>query len=135
MSDFLGTGWSYPPTFSKAKGTVEMTVGEEDINRSLDILLSTRLGERIMAHKYGCNLNDLNFEPLNTNTQTFISGLVEEAIAVYEPRIVADNIEIRYTRHLEGVVEIIITYTIAATNNRFNYVYPFYLEEGTFVDK
>ena len=68
MSDFLGTGWSYPPTFSKHKGTVEMTVGETDINRSLDILLQTHLGERILAHGYGCNLSDLNFQPLNNNT-------------------------------------------------------------------
>ena len=45
---FLGTGWSFPPEFSKNEKRVKMTSGEEDIKKSLEILLTTSLGERVM---------------------------------------------------------------------------------------
>ena len=87
QTSFLGTGWSFPPTFSKIKKGVEMTSDEEDIQSSLRILLSTAVGERIMQPKYGCNLDDLIFEPLNTTIKTYIRGLVKQAILIFEPRI------------------------------------------------
>ncbi|MCB9234936.1 MAG: GPW/gp25 family protein [Bacteroidia bacterium] len=134
MKDFLGTGWSYPPTFSKATGTVNLTSGEEDIERSLEILLSTRLGERILQHDYGSDLTELNFEPLSTTTQTRITSLVKTAILLHEPRIVVNKINLDASRQYEGFVELTLNYTITSTNNRFNFVYPFYLQEGTFVE-
>ena len=54
-NNFLGKGWSFPPAFSRGAKTVEMTTQVEDIERSLEILLTTSLGERIMQPRYGCN--------------------------------------------------------------------------------
>ena len=54
-SSFLGTGWSFPPTFRKGGADVEMAAGSEDIHQSLQILLSTRLGERILQPEFGCD--------------------------------------------------------------------------------
>ena len=34
-------------------------------------------------------------------------------------------------RELEGVVLIEITYRVRTTNSRFNFVFPFYKQEGT----
>ena len=48
---FLGTGWSFPPEFNNMTGTVEMVSNVDDINQSLQILLSTTLGERVMQPK------------------------------------------------------------------------------------
>ncbi|MCB0636514.1 MAG: GPW/gp25 family protein, partial [Lewinella sp.] len=68
--NFLGTGWSFPPTFQKSAPGVDMTTGEPDIDRSLEILLGTALGERVMLPEYGCNMEDLLFEPIDTGLQT-----------------------------------------------------------------
>ena len=62
---FLGTGWSFPPEFQKENNTVKMLTDEDDIKSSLEILLSTRLGERIMVPGYGCNLDELLFKSYN----------------------------------------------------------------------
>ncbi len=45
---FQGKGWSFPPEFDKTtvQGVI-ITEGEDDIQRSLQILLGTQLGERI----------------------------------------------------------------------------------------
>ena len=130
-SDFLGTGWDFPPTFRRGKKGVAMTNGAEDIQRSLHVLLSTTLGERVMLPDYGCDLTNLIFEPLTTTFKTYIEGLVRTAIDRYEPRINADRITINDDDELNGVVEVEVDFTIRTTNTRHNYVYPFYLTEGT----
>jgi hypothetical protein len=134
-TSFLGTGWSFPPEFSKKAEQVRMSSGEVDIEESLHILLSTRLGERLMHPDYGCDLTDMIFEPLSVSVRTFISNLVETAILYHEPRILLHKVELLSDSENEGVVKINIEYTISATNSRKNYVYPFYLNEGTSVEK
>ena len=127
---FLGTGWSFPPTFVQSSHSVAMTSDEEDIRASLEILLSTTIGERVMQPKYGCNLHRLLFEPLDTTLQAYMKDLIKTAILYFEPRIILDDV-ILEPEPLEGRVVIEIHYTIAGTNTRNNFVYPFYIEEGT----
>ncbi|MFD1163829.1 MULTISPECIES: GPW/gp25 family protein [Hwangdonia] len=128
---FLGTGWSFPPEFDKAKKTVVMTSDEIDIKKSLEILLATRLGERIMQPTYGCNLEELMFKPLNTTLKTFVVDLIKTAILYHEPRIDVEKIDIDPTNELQGELLIVIDYRVRATNSRANLVYPFYKAEGT----
>src|SRR5665213_3552856 len=86
-NSFLGRGWSFPPTFDQPSGEVDMLNGYEDIESSLQILLSTRLGERVMQPKYGCNTDDMIFETLDTTLETEMKNRIEVAILFYEPRI------------------------------------------------
>lgn len=130
---FLGTGWSFPPAFSSDSGSVEMVSAEQDINQSLNILLSTSLGERVMQPQYGCNLQDYLFEPLNATIIGFIKDLVTNAILFYEPRIIAQKIEVSAAGDadiIEGRFIISVEYSIPNTNSRFNYVYDYYLNEA-----
>ncbi len=127
---FIGTGWGFPPTFRKTDQAMEMASGREDIEHSLEILLGTHVGERIMQPKYGCNLDRLIFEPLDSTLISYVKELIETAILYFEPRIIVNDILLE-TIHNEGKLEITIDYTIAVTNTRFNYVYPFYKTEGT----
>lgn len=127
---FLGRGWSFPPEFNNESRAVKMLEDEEDIRSSLQILLSTRPGERIMVPGYGCNLDELLFSPLNLTIKTYVVDLIRTAILYYEPRIDVNKIEIDPTDESHGVLLIQIEYTIRATNSRMNMVYPFYIEEG-----
>ena len=128
---FLGTGWSFPPKFNKKSKRVEMISDVEDIKSSLEILLSTRLGERIMVPNYGCNLDDLVFENLDKTFETFITEIIRIAILYHEPRIDLESIEYQADNANEGVLLIVINYKIRATNSRENFVFPFYKNEGT----
>lgn len=130
-NSFLGTGWGFPPQFNKAAGAVRMTSDAEDIKKSLEILLSTRLGERIMRPKYGCNLEDLLFNPLNRTLKTYVTELINNAILYYEPRIDVEKTDITQGDELKGELLIKLDYRIRATNARKNLVFPFYKEEGT----
>ncbi|MBN8668816.1 MAG: GPW/gp25 family protein [Chitinophagales bacterium] len=129
-SQFIGTGWAFPPAFDQATGGTVMSTGYEDIGGSLHILLSTTLGERVMRPDYGCNLRDYVFSPLNTSMEAYIRKLVEDAIIYYEPRITLEKLGVEF-RDTEGLLLITIDYMIDATNSRANYVYPYYIKEGT----
>ena len=131
IKSFLGTGWNFPPAFSSAVPGPAMISDEDDIRSSLEILLTTRQGERVMRPDYGCNLDELVFEPLTTTFKTYIKDLIATAILYYEPRIDVDKIELDDTGELEGKILIIIEYKIKSTNSRFNFVFPFYRREAT----
>lgn len=130
-NNFLGTGWGFPPEFDSKEGKLLMVSNELDIEQSLHILLTTKLGERIMVPKYGCNLEDMLFQPLNLTVKTEIQDRVKTAILYHEPRIDAEKIEVDDSNQLEGEILIEVHYRVRATNSRKNLVFPFYIKEGT----
>lgn len=128
---YLGTGWSFPPTFNKNSATVEMIKEVEDIESSLEIILGTKPGERTMRPDFGCNLENLLFESITTTLKTYITDIIKTAILHFEPRIILNKVDLSESEELDGVVLITLIYTVRTTNTRFNYVYPFYKNEGT----
>ena len=125
--DFLGQGWSFPPSFSKVQHQVNMVSGIDDIYQSLEILFTTSLGERIM-NNYGCGLADSMFDALNTGMLAYLQNLIETAILYHEPRIDAENVSLEVDEN-NGTLWINIDFTVRTDNSRFNFVYPFYLNE------
>ena len=130
QNTFLGRGWGFPPTFLKTKKGVEMLSDAEDVRSSLEILLSTSVGERFLRPTFGCELSKLLFEPLDTTLKTYIKDLVSDAILLHEPRVQLNEVTLA-TNDAAGTINISVMYTVLATNTRYNYVYPFYLTEGT----
>ncbi|WP_340065865.1 GPW/gp25 family protein [Ascidiimonas aurantiaca] len=129
---FLGQGWSFPPTFSNnGNRGIIMVANEEDIRQSLEILLSTSLGERTMLPEYGCDLQSYLFDTISNSKVHFLKELVRTAIINYEPRIDLNEVLIDYSDYQEGIIRIELDYTIETTNTRFNLVFPYYKVEGT----
>jgi phage baseplate assembly protein W len=131
---FLGTGWNFPPSFRREWYGVEMLSGEDDIRSSIGIILSTIPGERVMLPNFGCNLQPYVFDTMNPANTTLIEKIVHDALVFHEPRIIVGDITTTADQEL-GVLNIDIQYTVIATNTRYNYVYPFYINEATNVDR
>ncbi len=129
--EYLGSGWSFPPNFNKTPLGVTMLREEADIASSLEILLSTSPGERVMQPLYGCNLSELVFESLDTRMKTLMADKVESAILYFEPRIELESVKLDDSLESEGVALIKVIYRVKSTNSRFNFVFPFYKREGT----
>ncbi len=128
---FLGTGWKFPPAFSRESAGVEMVSAAGDIRESLWILLSTSPGERVMVPEFGCALWRVVFEKLDVTTITEIQELVRRAILNWEPRVTVDDVTAETAPGVAGLVHINVAYTIRSTNARSNLVYPFYVHEAT----
>lgn len=126
--NFLGRGWKYPLSFTKAG--VLMSEAEDDIDESLRILLTTYPGERIMHPDFGCRLRDYCFRNYDGEFVALIVDEIQRAILFHESRINVENIVVARPDE-NGVVKIKIEYTVRLTNTRRNMVFPFYLNEGT----
>ena len=94
---FLGQGWSFPPTFSKAVGGMKLESGGNDIRDSLEILLSTLPGERKMNPEYGCDLTPLLFESLTLSLRKRMSEKIKDSILRFEPRILIEQVSFDMT--------------------------------------
>ena len=128
---FLGTGWGFPPEFSRKEGAVRMVSGAQDIDESLRILLATVPHERIMQPAYGCGMKKHVFDTISETTLTLLKDAIERAVLHFEPRIDLDAVDVDERGAMEGVLVIHLHYTIRTTNSRSNLVYPFYFREAT----
>lgn len=129
---FLGKGWGFPPTFNnKNNRGIEMVHGETDIKQSLEILMSTSLGERTMLPEYGCDLQTYLFESISNSKRYFLRDLIKDAILNFEPRIQLNEVIIDSSGFQEGIIRIKLDYSVRTTNTRFNLVFPYYKIEGT----
>lgn len=127
---FLGNGWNFPPKLEGKGVPTQMVANEENIQQSLWTLLSTSPGERVHRYEYGCPLRKYTFEVMDIATQTMLRDEIERAIILFEPRVELNAVTFEVIQD-EGVLRILLDYTIRQTNRRTNMVYPFYLNEGT----
>lgn len=128
---YIGRGWKFPVSFSKDTNTADMLTGEEDIRSSLDVLFSTRISERVMNPDFGSELDHFLFSGITESTLTYIRAVVTNSILYNESRIIVDQVDVIPVDSLAGQLQIVVTYRISDTNNRYNFVYPFYLQDAT----
>lgn len=128
---FLGRGWSFPVTFAGQGRSVVIAEAEEDVRQSLEILLSTSLGERVLNPTFGWKRDALMFEPLSTSFAAYLAREIENAILFFEPRIELNVVNFENATNREGLVLIRLDYTVRTTNTRTNLVFPFYVTQAT----
>ncbi len=131
MQSFLGTGWSFPPSFDKVNHQVRMVDDTEDIEESIRIILGTIPGERLMQPEFGCDLKRLVFEKIDSTLTAGLNHLIYHSLLNFEPRVNFIDAEIISRDELDGILHIRVHYSIIITNTRHNIVFPFYLLEGT----
>ncbi|HVY04707.1 MAG TPA: GPW/gp25 family protein [Burkholderiales bacterium] len=129
MSDFLGTGWSFPPQFEKDAG-VTMVSGEEDIAQSLRILFGTQRGERPFQSEYGLDMQTLQFESMSTTMVTLLEDRIKISVLLYEPRIEPIAVRVTTPDAYSGQLQVELEYRVRATNSRYNLVFPFYRSDS-----
>jgi len=127
--DFLGTGWSYP-VGTDNQGNVRMEDGEDNVEKSVRMILGTAKGERVMRPEFGCEIHDLVYSSLSPTTLNRIEESVRTALVRWEPRIDVESIDATPDSSNPGRVLIEIEYWVESTNSRSNMVYPFYVQEG-----
>lgn len=132
---FLGRGWAFPPRFGAGGSQVQTVSEREDIEQSLGLVLATRPGERVMQDDFGCELGEFLFEEITDGLIGRLRSVIEDAILHHEPRVHLDEVDVTADDALAGLLHITVSYTVRATNSRYNMVYPFYLNEATAPDR
>jgi uncharacterized protein len=127
---FLGRGWKFPVRLEPATGNIAMSEYEQDIDEAIRIILGTAPGERLMRPDFGCGIHRLVFDTISRATIGLVESRVREAMVKFEPRIEVLALEVSTKDAANGRLEILLKYRVRETNNEFNLVFPFYLNEG-----
>ncbi|MCB0912520.1 MAG: GPW/gp25 family protein [Propionibacteriaceae bacterium] len=123
-ADLIGTGWAYP-TRVGADGAVALAGGTQEIEGAIRCILDTRIGERVLRPEFGSRIWESMFEPVTARTLGAVEQATREAITRWEPRIVLESVDATAGEE-DGLVLVEIRYSVRATNDRRNLVYPFY---------
>lgn len=130
QGDFRGTGWRFP-IIPQAGGALGYIDGDEGVAASVELLLRTVTGERVMRPEFGVTVPDLIFEPGSEQNLFAVEQAVRDAIVRWEPRI-----EIEVVRAVRDGVDVVVElrYRVLRTNTTRNLVFPFYVASGTAVE-
>lgn len=128
--DFLGIGFKFPIQADKMTGKIMTSYYEDDIKESIHIIMKTRKGERIMHPEFGCGIHEYSFAVMDYTSIKIMENEVRAALTMWEPRIIKVDVNIRSDIRDSGLLNIQIGYVVRSTNNPYNLVYPFYLNEG-----
>ncbi|HEY9850961.1 MAG TPA: GPW/gp25 family protein [Leptolyngbyaceae cyanobacterium] len=125
QNDYIGSGLAFPLQIS-VQGGVQTSSSTQNIEESIIIILRTDLGERVYRPNFGSRLSELVFEPLNVQTLMLIRLYVEEALKMWEPRIILKEVRAD-PDPIRGRVDIEIVYQPKNSPDTRSLVYPFYL--------
>jgi phage baseplate assembly protein W len=131
QKEFLGSGWSFPVTFSAENHQLQLTKYETNINEMINLIMQTTFGERPFSPQFGSGLQTFFFRDMRPTLQGEIREAVKTALLNNEPRIKVLAVQVAFADLQDGLVEVTIDYIFNQTNTRHNYVYPFYIKEGT----
>ncbi|PZO53772.1 MAG: baseplate protein, partial [Phormidesmis priestleyi] len=120
-------GWAFPPTLDD-QGQVNMSLYESAVRQSIWMILSTAPGERLMRPDFGCSIQNQVFMPNSADITGRIVSDVQRSLIEWEPRIDVLSVDVSPEAAQPNCLLIQINYQVRTTNNRFNLVYPFYLE-------
>lgn len=125
-AEFLGRGWRFP-ILPDAAGALAYSEGGVHIEHSLQLILMTTLGERVMRPGFGCEAPDLVFAPGSVQYLRLLESSVRKAVRDFEPRVELEFVNAELSPDEHNRVTVHIGYKIRGANSRNNLVFPFYL--------
>jgi phage baseplate assembly protein W len=125
----IGRGWHFPPALDE-RGTVALTSDENEIEQSIQIIMNTAPGQRVMRPEFGCRIHELVFAPNNATTAGLAIRYVNEALGQWEPRITVRRVDVNSDPKDDARLLISIDYQVNARHSNRSLVYPFYLIPG-----
>jgi phage baseplate assembly protein W len=121
---WVGVGWRQP--VRPQAGGLGLLTGPELIRQSIETILDTEPGERVMLPGFGCGLRRYLMAPNTTSVRTSIQAEVTQALTLWEPRIRLTEVSVTPGEE-PTLLWIDIGYVRLIDLRPDNLVYPFYL--------
>lgn len=125
----LGVGFPFP--LRPESGRLQWAEYEAAVERSIQDILETSPGERVMRRDYGAGLRDFVFAPNTKATHGALAAAVRRALINLEHRVDVEGVRVSADQTHPNLLLIDLDYVVRRTNSAHNRVFPFYLNEGT----
>ena len=129
-NSFLGVGWKFPIDVDSVTGRIRTVSGDDDVMESIGIILKTCHGERVMRSTFGADINQFVFDSMNDSRIHLLQREIIKAITDWEARVQDVEVDIKTDDADSSRLLCHVSYRVRRTNNLFNQVYPFYINEG-----
>lgn len=96
-------------------GDLDMVDGEDSVRQAILLLLTTRLGERVMRPDYGCELYRLAFWPNDDTTGGLAIHFVRQALERWEPRVDVVRLDAQRDPEYPERLDVMLEYRLRAT--------------------
>ena len=126
MADIIGSGLAFPLRVD-AHGGLALSHRDQDVEEAIGVIVGTAPGERPMRPEFGCGIHDYVFETIDARAIGRIEHEVRLALQRWEPRIEVLDVSVDTSFSDRGELLIEILYSLQATNDVRNLVYPFYV--------
>jgi len=113
----LGRGIAFPPRVGP-DGRIAWSTGDANVRESIQVILSTDRGERVMLPDFGAGVSRYLFEPNTVATRHQVAQAITEALADWEPRVVVDGVSMYEDPADPRAAIATITYKLVATQQR-----------------
>ena len=108
-------GWPLLP--QPQTGELRFPTLEDSVRQSIRVILLTRPGEQLMRPAFGAGLQRFLHEPGTLVTRRRIQDAISESLALWEPRIIVDRVEVRQNEERPDAVRIEIAYRLKRTGS------------------
>ncbi len=113
----LGRGIGFPPRVGP-DGRVAWSEGEINVREAIEVILMTEQRERVTLPEFGGSLGRFLFEPNNATTRRLLQDRITKALALWEPRIQVDSVNVDADPEDAEAAVATITYQLVATQAR-----------------
>jgi uncharacterized protein len=110
----FGRGIGFPPRIN-ANGRWTWSSGAENIRQSIQIILQTELGERLMLPSFGAALKKQLFQPNTVKTHSLIEETISNALTRWERRIKVTSVEVIADPKQANTVWVTLRYKLVTT--------------------
>lgn len=89
--------WSdlHPTLQVDAQGSIRKMVNVDAVKVSIDNILRTRKGERVMLRNFGAGIQDLVFENTTSDIYDEASAIIKDEIEIWDSRILVRSIDFK----------------------------------------
>ena len=123
---FIGRGWNYP-LGTDATGRIALASADRDLQQAIRMILGTAKGERPMRPEFGCGIHDYVFASADATTAGLLAAEVKRSLALWEPRIDVQDVQVSIDEVDHNAMYIDIHYTKKGSHDPRSLVFPFYV--------
>ena len=117
-SDKIGVIWSDldPRIVPDGQGDIKIVENVASVMGSIDNILRTRKGERVMLPEFGSSLSSMVFENIDDTLMKFIAHEVKESIERWDDRVLVEQVQ-AVTEPDRSAVFIVVKFRIKGYGN------------------
>lgn len=122
MSNSIGIVWSDidPRIINDGQGNIKLATNVEAVMGAIDNILRTSKGERVLLSDFGCDIESMLFENMNSALMNWLSREIKSAIEQWDNRVVVTEVDFLENPDM-NTVSISISFMIKGQNKIYKY--------------